>query len=210
MTHLLDPQKVLERAAERLAARFEGIVSAETVERTVFESYATLMRTARIPDHVPALAEKFAKDRLTALASSKGLIAKPHPEVLFVCVGNSGRSQMAAALTNSLAGERIVVRSAGSKPGEEILPTVREALAEVGVDVEHEFPKPLTGDVVRASDVVITMGCGDACPIYPGKQYEDWPIDDPADLDLEGVRRVRAELSSRVENLVAHLAPEAA
>ncbi|GGA54918.1 low molecular weight phosphatase family protein [Pseudoclavibacter endophyticus] len=207
MTSLLDPQRVLERAAERLTARFDGIVAAETVERVVFESYASLMRTARITDHVPALAEKFAKDRLTALATSKGLVAKPHPEVLFLCVGNSGRSQMAAAMMRLIAGERIVVRSAGSQPGEEILPHVQEALSEIGADVSHEFPKPLTDDVVRASDVVITMGCGDACPVYPGKRYEDWPIADPAELDLGGVRDVRAELRHRVERLAAELAP---
>ncbi|MGO1851185.1 arsenate reductase ArsC [Microbacterium sp.] len=207
MTSLLDPHAVLTRAAERLAARFEGVVNAETVERVVFESYAALGRTAKVTDLLPPLSEHFANERLTALAQSKGLIAKPHPEVLYVCVQNSGRSQMAAALTTMVAGDRVHVRSAGSQPGEFILPNVQEALTELGVDLAQEYPKPLTDDVVRAADAVITMGCGDACPIYPGKRYEDWQLDDPADLDLDGVRRVRDEIRARVEMLISEITP---
>ncbi|MGV9768855.1 arsenate reductase ArsC [Microbacterium sp. NPDC003461] len=204
---LLDPHAVLTRAAERLAHRFAGIVNAETVERVVFESYATLARSAKVSDLLPPLAEHFANERLTALAQSKGLVAKPNPEILFVCVQNSGRSQMAAALAMLIAGDRVHVRSAGSQPGEFILPTVREALTEIGADLSREYPKPLTDDVVRAADAVITMGCGDACPIYPGKRYEDWALEDPADLDLDGVRRVRDKIRARVEALVAEIAP---
>ncbi|MBP2436570.1 arsenate reductase ArsC [Microbacterium amylolyticum] len=202
---LLDPHAVLTRAAERLADRFEGIVGPETVERVVFESYAALARSARVTDLLPALAEKFAGDRLTALGQSQGLVAKPHPEVLYVCVQNSGRSQMAAALTAHIAGDRVHVRSAGSQPGEFILPSVRTVLEELGIDLETEFPKPLTDDVVRAADAVITMGCGDACPIYPGKRYEDWSLDDPETLRLDDVRRVRDEIRERVEKLVSEL-----
>ncbi|WP_110589554.1 three-helix bundle dimerization domain-containing protein [Microbacterium suaedae] len=204
---LADVTPVLTRASERLAARFDGVVNAETVERVVFESYATLARTAKITEHLPALAEHFAGDRLTALGQSRGMIAKPHPEILFVCVQNSGRSQMAAALTTLVAGERVNVRSAGSQPGEFILPAVREVLTEIGADLEHQYPKPLTDDVVRAADVVVTMGCGDACPLYPGKRYEDWDLDDPADLDVDGVRRVRDEIRARVEKLAGEIAP---
>ncbi|WP_221583638.1 arsenate reductase ArsC [Microbacterium sp. G2-8] len=207
-THgLADVTPVLTRASERLAARFDGIVSAETVDRVVFESYATLARTAKITEHLPALAEHFASDRLTALGQSRGMIAKPRPEILFVCVQNSGRSQMAATLTTLVAGDRVHVRSAGSQPGEFILPAVREVLTELGADLEQRYPKPLTDDVVRAADVVITMGCGDACPLYPGKRYEDWDLSDPADLDVDGVRRVRDEIRDRIEQLVSEIAP---
>ncbi len=202
---LLSPDSVLHRAAERLAQQFAGMVNEETVERVVFESYTALARTAAVRTHLPSLAEKFARDRLTALAQSKGLIVKRVPEVLFVCVQNSGRSQMAAALTRSLAGDRVHVRSAGSQPGERILPEVALALAEIDLDVTDEYPKPLTDDVVRAADAVITMGCGDACPLYPGKRYLDWQLDDPADLDLDGVRRVRDDIRDRVEHLLAEL-----
>ena len=202
---LLSPDSVLHRAAERLAVQFAGMVSEETVERVVFESYTALTRTAAVRTHLPSLAEKFSRDRLTALALSKGLIAKRVPEVLFVCVQNSGRSQIAAALTRHIAGDRVHVRSAGSQPGERILPEVALVLAEIDLDVTDEFPKPLTDDVVRAADAVVTMGCGDACPLYPGKRYLDWQLDDPADLDLDGVRRVRDDIRGRVEHLLAEL-----
>ena len=131
---------------------------------------------------------------------SDGNPAEGVPEVLFVCVHNAGRSQMAAGAVH--------VRSAGSAPGDEVNPAVVEAMAEIGVDVSKEFPKPLTDEVVRAADAVITMGCGDACPIYPGKRYEDWEVDDPADADLEGVRRIRDEISQRVRTLLDEVAPE--
>ena len=202
---LLSAESVLHRAAERLAQQFAGMVNEETIERVVFESYAALARTAAVKTHLPSLAEKFARDRLTALAQSKGLIAKRVPEVLFVCVQNSGRSQIAAALTRHIAGDRVHVRSAGSQPGERILPEVALVLAEIDLDVTDEFPKPLTDDVVRAADAVVTMGCGDACPLYPGKRYLDWQLDDPADLDLDGVRRVRDDIRGRVEHLLSEL-----
>ncbi len=202
---LLSVESTLHRATERLAHQFAGIVNEETVERVVFESYTALSRTAKVDTHLASLAEKFARDRLTALAQSKGLIAKPAPEVLYVCVQNSGRSQMAAALTRQIAGDRVHVRSAGSQPGVSILPSVVTVLEEIGLSVDEEFPKPLTDDVVRAADAVITMGCGDACPVYPGKRYLDWELTDPAGLDLDGVRDVRDEIRRRVESLVAEL-----
>lgn len=207
---LLSPDSVLHRAAERLGHQFAGMVSEETVERVVFESYAALSRTASVSTHLPSLAEKFARDRLTALAQSRGFIAKPVPEVLYVCVQNSGRSQMAAALTRHLAGDRVHVRSAGSQPGAGILPSVVAVLAELGIDVEEEFPKPLTDDVVRAADAVVTMGCGDACPLYPGKRYLDWDLADPAGLSLDGVRAVRDDVRARVEHLLEELVPATA
>jgi protein-tyrosine-phosphatase len=132
------------------------------------------------------------------------------PEVLFVCVHNAGRSQMAAGLVKLRSGGRVHVRSAGSEPGKQINPAVVEAMRELGVDMSEEFPKPLTDEVVRAADVVITMGCGDACPIYPGKRYEDWALDDPAGQDLEVVRRIRDEIDRRVQRLVGELLPAVA
>ena len=133
---------------------------------------------------------------------------KEHPEVLFVCVQNAGRSQMAAGLMNFRAAGRMHVRSAGSDPAEEINPAVVEAMAELGIDLGEEFPKPLTDEVVRAADAVITMGCGDACPIYPGKRYLDWELADPAGQDLEAVRAIRDEIDARVQALLAELVPD--
>ncbi|MCI9859482.1 arsenate reductase ArsC [Microbacterium proteolyticum] len=204
---LLSPDSVLHRAAERLAHQFAGMVSEETVERVVFESYAALARTAAVSTHLPTVAEKFARDRLVALAQSRGLIAKPVPEILYVCIQNSGRSQMAAAITRHLAGEKVHVRSAGSQPAAELLPGVVTVLEEAGIDVTEEFPKPLTDDVVRAADAVVTMGCGDACPLYPGKRYVDWQLDDPAELDLDGIRAIRDEIRQHVEQLLTELTP---
>ena len=130
------------------------------------------------------------------------------PEVLFVCVHNAGRSQMAAGLVKLRSGGRIHVQSAGSDPGEEINPAVVEAMADVGADLSEEFPKPLIDEVVQAADVVITMGCGDACPIYPGKRYQDWAVDDPAGQNVATVRRIRDEIDRRVRMLVAELLGE--
>jgi protein-tyrosine-phosphatase len=136
-------------------------------------------------------------------------VTKEHPEVLFVCVHNAGRSQMAAVLTVHLGGGRVRVRSAGSAPASEINPRVVEAMAELGLDLSQEFPKPLTDDFVRAADVVITMGCGDACPIYPGKKYVDWDVHDPAGEPIEVVRRIRDDIASRVRVLLSNLGVEA-
>jgi len=134
---------------------------------------------------------------------------KEQPEVLFVCVHNAGRSQMAAGLVKLRSQGRVHVRSAGSAPAEEINPAAVQAMAELGVDLSEEFPKPLTNDAVSAADVVITMGCGDACPIYPGKRYEDWELEDPDGKDLETVRRIRDEIDQRVQQLISELLPAA-
>jgi arsenate reductase len=134
-------------------------------------------------------------------------MTKEMPEVLFVCVHNAGRSQMAAGLLHQKAAGRVHVRSAGSTPANELNPKVVEAMREIGIDIRREFPKPLTDESVRAADVVITMGCGDACPIYPGKRYEDWDLEDPAGKDLTTVRRIRDEIELRVERLLEELAP---
>ena len=202
---LLTPDAVLHRASEHLATRFDGTFSEETVERVVYESYTALARTATISTHLPSLATRFAQDRLTALAQSKGAIAKPVPEVLFVCVQNAGRSQMAAALLRELGGDRVHVRSAGSQPAAHIESSIAQAMGELDIDLAHDFPKPLTDDVVRAADVVITMGCGDACPVYPGKRYLDWHLDDPEQRTIDEVRRIRDEIRVHVEHLLQTL-----
>ena len=129
------------------------------------------------------------------------------PSVLFVCVHNAGRSQMAAAWLNHLSAGSIEVRSAGSAPAAQVNPSAVEAMAEVGIDIAAEQPKILTTEAVKESDVVITMGCGDACPIFPGKRYEDWELEDPAGKNVEGVRPVRDEIKRRVEELIASLQP---
>ena len=147
------------------------------------------------------------QEQMMSEMSEQGDVTKEQPEVLFVCVHNAGRSQMAAGLVELRSGGRIHVRSAGSDPADRINPAVVEAMREVGVDMAQEFPKPLTDEVVRAADAVITMGCGDACPIYPGKKYEDWELDDPADQDLEAVRSIRDEIDERVQRLIGELLP---
>ena len=129
------------------------------------------------------------------------------PSVLFVCVHNAGRSQMAAAFLHHLSGGAIEVRSAGSAPADQVNPAAVAAMAELGIDISAEQPKILTNDAVRTSDVVITMGCGDTCPFYPGKRYEDWVLEDPAGKGVESVRPIRDEIRSRIETLLAELAP---
>ena len=206
MSQALDhvTQHHVRQAANALTVEFAGVFSRETIERYIAES-VDLLGPSSVNVFVPVLAHRFARERLKALAQTEGLVTKDMPEVLFVCVHNAGRSQMAAGLVKLRSEGRIHVRSAGSDPGDEINPAVVEAMDEVGVDMSEEFPKPLTDEVVRAADVVITMGCGDACPVYPGKRYEDWALDDPAGQDLETVRRIRDEIDRRVETLVAEL-----
>jgi protein-tyrosine-phosphatase len=206
MPEILDPvtQHHVDQAASALKNEFAGIFSEQTIARYIAESL-DLLGDARINVYVPVLAHRFARERLRALAQAEGTIAKEQPEVLFVCVHNAGRSQMAAGLVKLRSEGRVHVRSAGSAPGEEINTAVVEAMTEIGVDMSEEFPKPLTDEVVRAADVVITMGCGDACPIYPGKRYEDWELDDPDGQDLETVRRIRDEIDERVQRLVGEL-----
>ncbi|MGV8969899.1 MAG: metalloregulator ArsR/SmtB family transcription factor [Microbacteriaceae bacterium] len=202
---------VLERISADLAGRFRGIFSPETVARYVQESHALLAEEARITRYLPSLTARFAADRLTALARAdvryggSDRSASAVPEVLFVCVQNAGRSQMAAAILRTLAGDAVSVRTAGSAPAEAVHPSVIVALDEIGVSLGGEFPKPLTDEVVRAADVVITMGCGDACPVYPGRRYLDWPLGDPLDLPLSGVRGVRDDIERRVRKLITEL-----
>lgn len=198
-------QRSLDNVVERYADKYQGVFAHETVERVVYESYAALLRTAKNKQYLITLTEKFSGDRLRSLFVSQDESRKDKPEVLFVCVQNAGRSQMAMAFMNELSEGQVVVRSAGSMPASEVSEKAVEVMKEIGIDLTQEFPKPLTDDVVRASDVVITMGCGDACPLYPGKRYLDWDLDDPAELELEQVRRVRDEIRTRVEGLLKEL-----
>ena len=200
-----------ERAIDELSEEFEGVWSRETIERFLEESERSLTDSG--PGGLSFLslrAPAFARERLEAHAQAEGQIEKERPEVLFVCVRNAGRSQVAAALTEELSGGAISVRSAGSTPADEIHHNVIDALAEIGIDIRREFPKPLTDEVVRAADVVVTMGCGDACPVYPGKHYEDWDIADPAGQSMQAVRAIRDDIHERVEHLIAGLAPSEA
>ena len=193
----------VEKQIDDLAAEFEGMVSRETVARLVTESMESLSE-ARFDNFLPILVYRFSRERLLALAQAEGAITKTVPEVLFVCVHNAGRSQMAAALLNKHGAGRVHVRSAGSAPADSLNPAVTEVMAEVGLDITQEFPKPLTDEFVRDADIVITMGCGDG-PIYPGKRYEDWVLDDPAGQPVEEARRIRDEIEARVQTLLAEL-----
>lgn len=206
MAQVFDPVTLrhVERGVQELKEQFRGIFSEATVDRFVRESLESLSGT-KAPQFVPIFVNRFARERLQALAQSEGSIRKEVPEVLFVCVHNAGRSQMATGLLSKRAEGRVHVRSAGSTPADELNPRVVEAMSEIGVDISQEFPKPLTDEFVRAADVVITMGCGDACPIYPGKRYEDWELVDPAGQDLETVRRIRDEIDARVQSLLNEL-----
>ena len=206
MTEMLDPitRQHVEKAAEALQDEFAGTFSRETIARFIAES-VDLLGGSKLNVFVPVLAHRFARERLKALGQAEGLITKEQPEVLFVCVQNAGRSQMAAGLLTLRSGGLVGVRSAGSDPGEIVNPLAVQAMAELGIDLENAFPKPLTDEVVRAADVVITMGCGDACPVYRGKRYEDWQLDDPAGQDLAAVRRIRNEIDTRAQQLIDEL-----
>ena len=196
----------LEGATRRLAGRFRGVFSQDTVASVVKDSYERIGEGPTVgPNLTPIFVERFARERLEAGAQADGLVSKALPEVLFVCEHNSGRSQMAAALTYELSKGTVAVRSAGSHPTEKIDPLVVEAMSEVGIDVRLEFPKPLTDEVVRAADVVVTLGCWEACPVYPGKRYEDWPVADPAGQPIEVVRRIRYDIHHHVAELLERL-----
>ncbi len=197
----------LDAVRASLTAEFAGIFSQETVGECLADSYRRLDARARVQTYLPIFAERLARERLQASARVEGKIVTTVPEVLFVCVHNAGRSQMAAALLDHRAEGAVHVRSAGSDPADQLNPAVVEAMREIGLDIAREFPKPLTDEVVRAADVVITMGCGDACPLYPGKRYLDWDLEDPAGKPLATVRRIRDEIDGRVQALLSELLP---
>ena len=201
----LEQRPMLRSAAHRLAAEFEGVFGEETIELFLLTSYDQFAGGAKVATFLPLLAERFARQRLQALARVEGKATEGAPVVLFLCVHNAGRSQMALGWFNHLAGDRAVAWSGGSEPGAEVNPSAIAAMAEVGIDISQEFPKPWTEEIVRAADVVVTMGCGDACPLFPGKRYEDWELTDPAGQGVEVVRPIRDEIGRRVRDLLASL-----
>jgi arsenate reductase (thioredoxin) len=196
--------RAMRGEVDRLASEFRGVFSRESIEQAVAESLQAF-GDVRITTHLPQLVYRYTKERMIAAARLEEKMTKDHPVVLFVCVHNAGRSQMAAAFTRELSEGRVEVRSAGSLPAHHINPTVVQAMQEIGIDLAQEYPKPIADEVVREADVVITMGCGDACPIYPGKKYEDWELDDPADQPLERVSQIRDDIRVRVEQLLVEL-----
>ena len=207
-------QPDLERIARDLAERFRGTFSPETIARCVDESHRLLARGSASP-RLASRTAAFAATRLEALSraavradAGPDDAARMRPEVLFVCVQNAGRSQMASAILRQLAGDRVSVRTAGSAPTSEVRQTVVAALDEIGVPLGGEFPKPLTDEAVRAADVVVTMGCGDACPVYAGRRYLDWDLDDPVGRPLSDVRIIRDDIERRVRGLLAELSGE--
>ena len=195
----------LRTAAERLRAEFVDTFGVETIERFLHTSYDQFAGRAAIPNFLPLLAERFARQRLRALSRVEGRALTGIPTVLFLCTHNAGRSQMALGFFQALAGDRAVAWSGGSEPGRELNEAAVEAMRERGIDITGEFPKPWTDEIVRAADVVVTMGCGDACPVLPGKRYEDWTLEDPAGQGLEAVRPIRDAIELRVRRLLAEL-----
>jgi protein-tyrosine-phosphatase len=201
----VDQQLALRSAVARLADEFHGVFGDETIERFVLSSWDQFAEHATTINFLPILAERFARQRLHALARVE---AKPDggvPIVLFLCVHNAGRSQMALGWFQHLAGDRALAWSGGSEPTREVNPAAIAAMAEVGIDISGEYPKPWTDEIVRAADAVVTMGCGDACPIFPGKRYEDWALTDPDGLGVEAVRPIRDEIGRRVRGLLDSL-----
>lgn len=201
----LDQKVALRTAATRLTTDFGDMFGVETIERFLHSSYHQFAGRATVLNFLPLLAERFARQRLHALARVEGREVDGKPIVLFLCVHNAGRSQMALGFFQHYAGEEAIAWSGGSEPGIEVNPAAVAAMAERGIDIASEYPKPWTDEVVRAADIVITMGCGDACPVFPGKKYEEWVLDDPAGLDVAAVRPVRDEIERRVLALLGQL-----
>jgi protein-tyrosine-phosphatase len=201
----LDQQVALRTAAQRLARDFEGTFGVETIERFLASSYDQFADRATVVNFLPLLAERFARQRLTALARVEGKGLDGKPVVLFLCTHNAGRSQMALGFFTHHAGEAATAWSGGSEPGTDINAAAIAAMAERGIDISGEYPKPWTDEIVRAADAVVTMGCGDACPVFPGKRYEEWTLADPAGLDVDDVRPIRDEIERRVLDLLARL-----
>jgi protein-tyrosine-phosphatase len=189
--------------ASRLELEFAGL-SPEFVTEIVRSSYSELASRAKVPTFVPALTERFARERLHAVAAADGTGVSV-PTVLFLCIHNAGRSQMALGFFEHHAKGRAVAWSGGSEPGDRVNPAAVEAMAERGIDISGAYPKPWTTEILKAADVVVTMGCGDTCPYYPGTRYEDWVLEDPAGKDVAAVRPVRDEVERKVLELLESL-----
>lgn len=203
----VEMRPLIRASAERLRTDFAGVFGGETIQRFMAESWESL-QGAKVAAFVPLFVERFTRQRLRALARVEGKSTDTRPMVVFLCVQNAGRSQMAAGWLQHLAGDQVEVFSGGSDPASEVNPAAIEAMAEVGIDISSEFPKPWTDEVVQAANVVVTMGCGDSCPIFPGTRSMDWEVGDPAGLPLEQVRPIRDEIGDRVRGIMAELGIE--
>jgi arsenate reductase len=195
---------LIRQGAERLRHQFEGRFNMETIERYMLDSEELLHSKAKFTQWLPLLIERLTRDRLRALERLE-LGADAKPAVLFLCVHNAGRSQMGAGWLRQLAGDQVDVFSGGTDPGIELNGAAVAAMSEVGIDIAAELPQPWTDEIARAVDVIVSMGCGDACPIYPGKRYEDWDLPDPSGQPIEVVREIRDDVRNRVEALIASL-----
>jgi len=200
-----EESEIIEHSVSQLARKYAGKFDESEIRPVVKESYDSFS-DAKVRTFIPVFTTRYADDRLRAQAKVRGLITDAPPSVLFVCVHNAGRSQMAAGWLRHLSRGKIEVYSGGSLPGKDLNAAAVEAMREVGIDIASEYPKPFAVEIVQSADVVITMGCGDTCPIFPGKRYEDWALDDPAGLGVEAVRPIRDEIKRRVESLISDLA----
>lgn len=206
---LSTPERLrIRQGAEHLKMRFAGQLDVETIERCLYDSLEHLLAKARNTEWIPLLAERLAVDRIRAVIRLESDAVGLNPSVLFLCVHNAGRSQMAAGFLRALAGDRVDVFSGGSEPSDAVNASAVAAMAEKGVDIGQEIPQPWADEIVRAADVVVTMGCGDACPVFAGKRYVDWEVADPSGLSVEEVRPIRDDLERRVRDLMAQLGVE--
>ena len=209
-THLrsdlsVDQREALKAAAAQLQSDFGNSFGLETIERFLHSSYDQFASRASIANFLPLLAERFARQRLRALSKVEDESHDGKPTVLFLCTHNAGRSQMAMGFFAQMAGDAAVAWSGGSEPGNEVNPSAVAAMAERGIDISGEYPKPWTDEIVQAADVIITMGCGDACPVFPGRRYEEWLLPDPAGQDVDAVRPIRDDIEHRVRQLLTEL-----
>jgi arsenate reductase len=200
----------IRSSAVTLQRRWQGQMNVETIERFITESLEMLLSRSRITSWLPVLVERLTNDRLRALVRLESERTDLNPSILFLCVHNAGRSQMAAGFARHLGAERVDVFSGGSEPAAEVNRAAVAAMAERGIDISEQLPQPWTDEVVRAADVVVTMGCGDACPLFPGKRYLDWELEDPSGKSVEEVRPIRDDLERRVRGLLAELGVEVA
>jgi protein-tyrosine-phosphatase len=198
----------IKQSAVRLQRRWQGQINVETIERFMAESLDLLTPNARVTTWLAVLVERLTNDRLRALLRLESNRTDLNPSVLFLCVHNAGRSQMAAGFMRHLAGPAVDVFSGGSEPATQLNGAAVAAMAEKGIDISRELPQPWADEIVHAADVIVTMGCGDACPVYPGKRYVDWELDDPAGKPIEEVRPIRDEIERRVRVLLSELGVE--
>ncbi|MFD3707607.1 arsenate reductase ArsC [Nocardia sp. NPDC058658] len=205
MVDIAEHSDALDRAEVRLREEFATMFELETIHRFLHSSYDDFAARASVTLYLPLLAERFGRQRLQALAKVEGKVAKPRPTVLFLCTHNAGRSQMALGFFEELALGRAVAWSGGSVPSGQLNPSAVAVMSEVGVDISREYPKPWTDEIIRAADVIVTMGCGDTCPLVPGVRYMEWIIEDPAGLEVEDVRPIRDDIGRRVTGLLTEL-----